>query len=162
MITAAGSEPGPGGVGPGTVIRTGCADRGGGGQSQYCMGLGNGGSGTRSGLAVSLAEQPVRLGGKFFGTPVMLRSSHCCFTRLAVLAVLALDAIPRTLPVNSLPWHARNGDRARHRLRLGQHCRITVAHHSCAIIEAGERGHADVLKLEFEPAPDALSSAPRR
>jgi hypothetical protein len=37
-------------------------------------------------------------------------------------------------------------------------CRL-VAHHSCAIIEAGERGLADVLALEFEPAPDTLSSA---
>ena len=37
-------------------------------------------------------------------------------------------------------------------------CRL-VAHHSCAIIEAGERGLADVLGLEFEPAPYALSSA---
>ena len=36
-------------------------------------------------------------------------------------------------------------------------CRL-VAHHSCAIIEAGERGLADVLSLEFEPAPYALSS----
>ena len=36
-------------------------------------------------------------------------------------------------------------------------CRL-VAHHSCAIIEAGERGLADVLTLEFEPAPHALSS----
>ena len=36
-------------------------------------------------------------------------------------------------------------------------CRL-VAHHSCAIIEAGEHGLADVLALEFEPAPDALSS----
>ena len=36
-------------------------------------------------------------------------------------------------------------------------CRL-VAHHSCAIIEAGERGLADILSLEFEPAPDALSS----
>ena len=47
-------------------------------------------------------------------------------------------------------------------LRDAQHadamlCRL-VAHHSCAIIEAGERGLADVLSLEFEPAPDALSS----
>jgi hypothetical protein len=33
-----------------------------------------------------------------------------------------------------------------------------VAHHSCATIEAGERGLADVLGLEFEPAPQALSS----
>ena len=32
------------------------------------------------------------------------------------------------------------------------------AHHSWAIVEAGERGLADVLSLEFEPAPDALSS----
>jgi hypothetical protein len=36
-------------------------------------------------------------------------------------------------------------------------CRL-VAHHSCAIIEASERGLADVLSLEFEPAPYALSS----
>ena len=47
-------------------------------------------------------------------------------------------------------------------LRDAQHahamlCRL-VAHHSCAIIEAGERGLADVLSLEFEPAPQALSS----
>jgi len=31
------------------------------------MGLGDGGPGTRGGVAVSLAEQPVRLGGEFFG-----------------------------------------------------------------------------------------------
>ena len=47
-------------------------------------------------------------------------------------------------------------------LRDAQHadallCRL-VAHHSCAIIEAGECGLADVLSLEFEPAPYALSS----
>jgi hypothetical protein len=36
-------------------------------------------------------------------------------------------------------------------------CRL-VAHHSCAIIEAEERGLADVLAFEFEPAPDALSN----
>ena len=36
-------------------------------------------------------------------------------------------------------------------------CRL-VAHHSCAIIEADERGLADVLRSEFEPAPDALAS----
>ncbi len=33
-----------------------------------------------------------------------------------------------------------------------------VAHHSCAIIEAEERGLAGILSLEFEPAPDVLSS----
>jgi HD domain len=48
-------------------------------------------------------------------------------------------------------------------LRDSQHadamlCRL-VAHHSCAIIEAGERGLADALGLEFEPAPQELSDA---
>jgi putative nucleotidyltransferase with HDIG domain len=33
-----------------------------------------------------------------------------------------------------------------------------VAHHTCAIIEAEERGLADILSLEFEPAPQELSS----
>ena len=47
-------------------------------------------------------------------------------------------------------------------LRDAQHadallCRL-IAHHSCAIIEAGGRGLADVLSREFDPAPDALSS----
>jgi len=47
-------------------------------------------------------------------------------------------------------------------LRDAQHadamlCRL-VAHYSCAIIEAGERGLADVLSSEFDPAPDALAS----
>jgi hypothetical protein len=36
-------------------------------------------------------------------------------------------------------------------------CRL-VAHHLYAIIEAGERGLADLLALEFEPAPYELSS----
>ena len=48
-------------------------------------------------------------------------------------------------------------------LRDAQHadtmlCRL-IAHHSCAIIEAGERGLAEVLGLEFEPAPQELSDA---
>jgi putative nucleotidyltransferase with HDIG domain len=47
-------------------------------------------------------------------------------------------------------------------LRDAQHadamlCRL-VAHHSCAIIEAGERGLADVQSSEFDPAPDVLAS----
>jgi HD superfamily phosphodiesterase len=50
--------------------------------------------------------------------------------------------------------HALDG--ARH-LRDTQHadtmlCRL-VAHHSCAIVEADERGLANVLSHEFEPAP---------
>ena len=36
-------------------------------------------------------------------------------------------------------------------------CRL-VARHSCAIIEAGERGLADVLCGEFDPAPRAMAS----
>jgi putative nucleotidyltransferase with HDIG domain len=36
-------------------------------------------------------------------------------------------------------------------------CRL-VAHHTCAIFEAEERGLADILSLEFEPAPQTLSS----
>ena len=67
MITAAGSEPGPGGIGPRAAIRAGCANRGGRGQSQHRMGLGHGGPGTRGGLADSLAGQPVRLSGEFLG-----------------------------------------------------------------------------------------------
>ena len=55
--------------------------------------------------------------------------------------------------------HALDGARY---LRDAQHadallCRL-VAHHSCAIIEAGERGLANVLSREFEPVPHALSS----
>ncbi len=33
-----------------------------------------------------------------------------------------------------------------------------AAHHSCAIIEAAERGLTDVLGREFEPPPDVLGS----
>jgi hypothetical protein len=33
-----------------------------------------------------------------------------------------------------------------------------VAHHYCAIVEAGERGLAGVLSLESKPAPYAFSS----
>ena len=36
-------------------------------------------------------------------------------------------------------------------------CRL-VAHHSCALIEAGERGLAGILSDEFDPAPDVLAS----
>ena len=55
--------------------------------------------------------------------------------------------------------HALDGARY---LRDAQHadamlCRL-VAHHSCAIVEADERGLADVLSFEFEPAPHVLSS----
>jgi putative nucleotidyltransferase with HDIG domain len=55
--------------------------------------------------------------------------------------------------------HALDGARY---LRDAQHadamlCRL-VAYHSCAIIEAEERGLVDVVSREFEPAPYVLSS----
>ena len=61
--------------------------------------------------------------------------------------------------LNVTGLHALDGARY---LRDAQHtdamlCRL-VAHHSCAIIEAEERGLADVLSFEFEPAPHFLSS----
>jgi putative nucleotidyltransferase with HDIG domain len=61
--------------------------------------------------------------------------------------------------LNVTDLHALDGARY---LRDAQHadamvCRL-VAHHSCAIVEAGERGLAEVLGLEFEPAPQELSS----
>ena len=61
--------------------------------------------------------------------------------------------------LNVTGLHALGGARY---LRDAQHadamlCRL-VAHHSCASIEAGERGLADVLGLEFEVTPHALSS----
>ena len=40
------------------------------------MGLGHGGLDARSGLAISLAEQPVRLRGKFLSPAVVLWSCH--------------------------------------------------------------------------------------
>jgi putative nucleotidyltransferase with HDIG domain len=55
--------------------------------------------------------------------------------------------------------HALDGARY---LRDTQHadtmlCRL-VAHHTCAIIEAEERGLAGILGLEFESVPEELSS----
>jgi len=55
---------------PGAAIRAGRSDRGGGGQGQAPHGSGHGGPDARSGLAVSLAEQPVRLSGKFLSPAV--------------------------------------------------------------------------------------------
>ena len=55
--------------------------------------------------------------------------------------------------------HALDGARY---LRDAQHAGTMlgrlVAHHSCAIIEAGERGLADILSREFESAPYVLAS----
>ncbi len=113
MITVTGSEPGPGGVGLGAVIRAGCADRSGGSQGEHRMGLVHGGPDTRSGLAVTLAEQPVRLNGKFLSAAVMLWSGH---------PMLHVSRWPgpgsdttHAPPVNSAVVTRRHGDRARNR-----------------------------------------------
>ena len=75
------------------------------------MGLGYGGPGARSGLAVSLAEQPVRLSGEFLGAAVMLRSGHCCST---YLVALAQRVIPHTVLVTfpGMPATATSQNRA--------------------------------------------------
>ena len=104
MITAAGSDPGPGGVGPGAAIRAGCADSGSRGQSKHRMGLGYSGPGTRRGLAISLAEQPVRLSGQFLGAAVVLRSGHCYSTYLVALAQRVIPhTFLLTIPGGSMP-----------------------------------------------------------
>jgi hypothetical protein len=56
------------------------------------MDLGCGGPGTPSGLAITLAGQPVRLSGEFPGAAAMLRSS-------TYLVAQAQKVIPRTFPL---------------------------------------------------------------
>ena len=77
-----------------------------------------------------------------------------------------LEAAAWLHDIGYLPELASTGmhslDGARY-LRDVQHadpvlCRL-VAHHSCAIIEAEERSLADLLRNEFEPAPQALTDA---
>jgi HD superfamily phosphodiesterase len=88
--------------------------------------------------------------------------------RLASLLVADADVLEAAAWLHEIGYtpglavtglHALDGARY---LRDTQHadallCRL-IAHHSCAIIEAGERGLADILSLEFEAAPYALSS----
>ena len=67
-------------------------------------------------------------------------------------AVLVLLFIGYAPGLAATGFHPLDGARY---LRDAQHadallCRL-VAHHSCAIIEAGERGLADILGREFEP-----------
>ena len=76
-----------------------------------------------------------------------------------------LEAAAWLHDIGYAPGLAVTGLHALHRaryLRDAQHadtvlCHL-VAHHSCAIIEADERGVAGVLSLEFEPSPHFLSS----
>ena len=77
-----------------------------------------------------------------------------------------LEAAAWLHDISYLPEVARTGlhslDGARY-LRDVQHaepmlCRL-VAHHSCAVIEADERGLADLLRREFAPAPQSLADA---
>jgi putative nucleotidyltransferase with HDIG domain len=77
-----------------------------------------------------------------------------------------LEAAAWLHDIGYLPDLARTGlhglDGARY-LRDTHHadlvlCRL-VAHHSCAVIEAEERGLADLLCREFDPAPQQLADA---
>jgi hypothetical protein len=77
-----------------------------------------------------------------------------------------LEAAAWLHDIGYLPELATTGlhqlDGARY-LRDVQHaepmlCRL-VAHHSCAVIEAEERGLAGILCHEFEPAPHCLANA---
>ena len=77
-----------------------------------------------------------------------------------------LEAAAWLHDIGYLPELARTGlhslDGGRY-LRDVQHadpmlCRL-VAHHSCAVIEADERGLADLLRREFAPAPRPLADA---
>jgi putative nucleotidyltransferase with HDIG domain len=77
-----------------------------------------------------------------------------------------LEAAAWLHDIGYLPELAASGlhglDGARY-LRDVQHadptlCRL-VAHHSCAVIEADERGLADLLRREFDPAPQPLADA---
>jgi hypothetical protein len=77
-----------------------------------------------------------------------------------------LEAAAWLHDIGYLPELAKTGlhglDGARY-LRDVQHadpmlCRL-VAHHSCAVIEAEERGLADLLRREFDPAPHRLADA---
>ena len=86
--------------------------------------------------------------------------SRYCFCAAAprtfVIPMTSIGLRP-ALAVTGL--HALDGARY---LRDAQHadamlCRL-VAHHSCAIIEAEERGLADALSSEFDPAPYELAS----
>jgi hypothetical protein len=72
-----------------------------------------------------------------------MAARHRLRTGLAVTGLHALDGAR----------HLRDAQQADSVL-----CRL-VAHYSCAIIEAEERGLVDVLGREFEAPPDVLSSA---
>jgi uncharacterized protein (DUF433 family) len=72
-----------------------------------------------------------------------MAARHRLRTGLAVTGLHALDGAR----------HLRDAQQADSVL-----CRL-VAHYSCAIIEAEERGLAGVLSREFAPAPGVLSSA---
>ena len=75
------------------------------------------------------------------------------------IAARTLAPIPQDDHGAAVSLHTLDGARY---LRDAQHADPTLcllaAHHSYAIVEAGERGLADVLGLEFEPTPHVLST----
>jgi HD domain len=113
-------------------------------------------------LARALLQEPLpRRGAHLQGVAARARSLAPVLGTDAHL----LEAAARLHDIGYAPDLVTTGlyalDGARY-LRDAQHadatlCRL-VAHHSCAIIEAEERGLADVLCFEFEPAPDVISA----
>ena len=83
--------------------------------------------------------------------PCARSDSRAC-THLAARHRLRARPGRHVLPPARRPRYLRDAQHADALL-----CRL-VAHHSCAIIEADERGLADVLNSEFDPAPDVLAS----
>jgi HD domain len=121
----------------------------------------------------ALASWAQRLAREFLQEPLPRRWAHVqgVAARAQSLAPALgadadlIEAVAWLHDIGYAPRLAATGlhqlDGARY-LRDAQHadamlCRL-VAHHSCAIIEAGERGLADVLSSEFDPAPDVLAS----
>ena len=114
-------------------------------------------------LARTLLEEPLpRRWAHVQGVAARARSLASAFAEDKAL----LEAAAWLHDIGYLPELARTGmhglDGALY-LRDVQHadpmlCRL-VAHHSCAIIEAEERGLADVLQREFEAPPQPLADA---
>jgi len=76
-----------------------------------------------------------------------------------LIAAAWLHDIGYAPAVSDTGFHPLDGARYLRRLGAGPRLCSLVAHHSCATIEARNRGLADVLAAEFEPVGGVLSDA---
>ena len=81
-------------------------------------------------------------------TPTCSRPPHGCTT-----SATSPNSPPPACTAWTAPCYLRDVQHAEPML-----CRL-VAHHSCAVIEAEERGLAHILLNEFDPAPQPLADA---